>query len=84
MELYFALMASDGQMRSFMEGLQGEALSVGYQTIYKTSLVPRFLHSPLAWFLREVLGEKRKAGLLDNVYQRSAFEYWELCKDVQE
>ena len=81
--LFYSIMAAEGNMRGFMEGLDGEALLSEYSVLRVVAAVPRAGRPFLAYLLRQ-LGNYRSAWMIENAYKRNAAEFWDLVKEKNE
>jgi fatty acid amide hydrolase len=79
--LYVGLAASEGNMRNFIEGLEGEKISDGYKKLYQAANLPNFLR-PLVTRLID----KRRATLVSSTRSGglSAYELQQLMADAVE
>jgi len=77
--LIVALNAADGNMRQFVDALEGEKMIDSYMTLYIASNLPNIFRS----FLRKVV-DKRRATLLGSVKSGglSVHEYWGKISDL--
>lgn len=76
---YMSIISADGNMRSFLEGLEGEALHPTYQTIYLANSVPESFR-PLMVKILQGLGQHRLAEVVSKVGQKSCYQYWKLIE----
>mmetsp|Transcript_22507 Transcript_22507/g.60890 ORF Transcript_22507/g.60890 Transcript_22507/m.60890 type:complete len:631 (-) Transcript_22507:1025-2917(-) len=72
---YVALLSADGKFRSFTRALEGEALHPNYSFLYNTAQLPGWARPALARLLR-LLGQPRKAALVEVAGEKSAHVYW--------
>ena len=78
--LFYAILAAEGNMRGFVEGLDGEALLSEYNMLRIVAGIPRWLRPAAAYVMRHS-GNYRSAWLLENGYKRTAAEFWDLVKE---
>ena len=74
---YVSISSADGDMRGFIEALEGEALHPCYAFLLTVARVPAALRPALAAVLR-LLGERRKAALFEAGGRKSAYDYWQV------
>ena len=80
---FYGLMSSDGRMRSFIEGLEGENLHSSYAKLHTLSRIPTAVKSLLCPVLR-VAGQKRPADLMAVAGAKSAYDFWQCVADRKE
>jgi fatty acid amide hydrolase len=74
--LYLSLMAAEGKMQGFIDGLEGEALHPMYSFLYRIACLPGWLRPPLGWVMRKVLRQPRMADLILAGRQRDVHGLW--------
>ncbi len=74
--LYLAILSAEGNMRGFIDGLDGEALHPVYMSMYSMANMPGFIRPIMSAILRAV-GETRSANVLSNVAPKSAAQHWD-------
>jgi fatty acid amide hydrolase len=79
--LYYALMASDGKLREFKRGLEGERLHPLYSLLDVLASLPDFGVRPAIAGLLRLVGLPRMADMLAIARRRSADEYWALVEE---
>lgn len=62
--LYYGIMGAEGNMKKFVDALQGEAMLSTYATLRALSGIPNLVRPLLSWVLRVVLGNYRQSSLL--------------------
>lgn len=67
-------MGAEGNMKIFVDSLQGEAMLPAYATLRMLTCIPNLLRPLLSWILRVVLGDHRKSSLLMWVPKRSTVQ----------
>jgi fatty acid amide hydrolase len=74
--------AAEGDMRSYVEALEGEEMIQEYQTLYKASILPNFLRPLLCRFLLD----KRRAHLVGNAQSGGlqVHQLWDHAADLLE
>ena len=82
--LFFALMAAEGGMRSFLSVMRGEAPVSEYAHLLLLSHIPRWVRPWLAWGVRHVMGEPRVADLMLETGGKTISEYFELQRQRRE
>mmetsp|Transcript_34149 Transcript_34149/g.50185 ORF Transcript_34149/g.50185 Transcript_34149/m.50185 type:complete len:617 (+) Transcript_34149:99-1949(+) len=77
--LYVAIMAADGNMRAYVDALEGEDMIQTYKTLYRSSNVPNFLR-PLV----KLVIDKRRGHLIGVTRSggTSVHQYWQNCADL--
>ena len=70
---YYGLLSADGNLKSFLSGLDGEELIKEYSELKIFANIPNFIRGPLASILR-ALGQERPATLLTIGKGKSAYE----------
>lgn len=73
---YYALLSADGNMRSFIEGCEGEQLHPRYEQLLRMSRIPSWLRPILVLAIRSI-GWKRIAWILAAAGGKSTYEYWD-------
>ncbi|CAN0455444.1 unnamed protein product, partial [Hapterophycus canaliculatus] len=63
-KLYYGQMGAEGNMKGFVDALQGEKMLPGYASLRQIAGIPNFLRPALSWVLRNVVGDERKASIL--------------------
>eukprot|EP00928_Gymnodinium_smaydae_P088641 TRINITY_DN72707_c0_g1_i1.p1 TRINITY_DN72707_c0_g1~~TRINITY_DN72707_c0_g1_i1.p1 ORF type:complete len:636 (+),score=76.29 TRINITY_DN72707_c0_g1_i1:51-1958(+) len=83
-KLYIGVLAADGNMKSFVDGLEGERLHPMYNTLKRISDTPNALR-PIIRTLLRLVGEHRKRHLFRMARDGgiSAREFWELVAAVE-
>lgn len=80
---FYAIMAAEGDMRGFLDALDGERMAAEYKFLYVIARVPRWLRPALAGALR-LLGNQRTAAMVGIAYKRTCGEYWDLVKETND
>lgn len=62
--LYYGQMGAEGNMKGFVDALQGEEMLKTYADLRKVTDLPNVIRPILAWVLRNVLGDSRRASML--------------------
>lgn len=77
--LYYGLSAADGNMKCFVDALEGESLMPFYRTLYLLTCVPNWLRPPIASILA-LCGERRKELMLRSTSNGglTVRQYWDL------
>lgn len=73
---YYALMSSDGQMRSFIDGCEGEALHSYFRKLRAISRMPPWLRGVVAR-AQALQGHDRVAALIRCTGKKQTYEYWD-------
>ena len=73
---YYGALSSDGNLKSFMSGLEGEALIKEYSQIKFLANVPRFVRPLLSAILR-LVGQHRPALINSIAYGKTTYEFWQ-------
>lgn len=83
--MYVAIMAADGNLRSFIEGLEGEKLHEMYGSLKNISDIPN-LARPAITKILQFMGEKRKAFLLSTCKSGglNVYDFWQVTADIEE
>lgn len=63
-KMYYGQMGAEGNMQRFVDALQGEKMLPEYESLRRIASIPNFLRPLLAWALRVVVGDHRKASIL--------------------
>eukprot|EP00002_Diphylleia_rotans_P030355 TRINITY_DN622_c0_g1_i1.p1 TRINITY_DN622_c0_g1~~TRINITY_DN622_c0_g1_i1.p1 ORF type:complete len:599 (-),score=128.60 TRINITY_DN622_c0_g1_i1:144-1940(-) len=80
-ELYYAAMSSDGGMRNFVEGLQGEALHESYRLLYFMANLPTWARSTMTKLL-SMANNPRAAALNKAGGAKTAYELQEITAEL--
>lgn len=78
---YFGIMSADGNLRNFVEGLNGETLFRDYRNLKVLASMPLLLRRTLVALSRR-LGQQRVADILNVGGAKTAYEYQELTHKV--
>lgn len=62
--LYYGIMGAEGNMKKFVDALEGEEMLSTYATLRALSGIPNLVRPLLSWILRVVLGNYRQSSLL--------------------
>lgn len=76
--LYYGLMASDGNLREFKRGLEGEALHPLYSLLDFLASIPRRVVRPSMSGILRMCGMTRFADLTAIAHERATHEFWQL------
>eukprot|EP00903_Cladosiphon_okamuranus_P006578 g6426.t1 len=82
--LYYGQMGAEGNMKRFVDSIQGEKMLPGYASLRMIASIPNFVRPLLAWVLRNVAGDERKASILGVTRNKglSVRQYYELVGDT--
>jgi fatty acid amide hydrolase len=75
--LYVSILAADGNFRSFINGIEGEALHPNYRFLYNVANIPAWLRPLIAFGLGTFLGQERKAKLVRAGNGKPTYDYWQ-------
>lgn len=78
---YVAINGAEGNMRGFIDAVEGELLIPAYRTLYAASNLPNWLRPVVSLFL-----DKRRSALLESVRCGgiSVHDFWQRCADLVE
>lgn len=79
--LYYGLLGSDGKLREFKRGLEGEQLHPLYATLNTLASLPDYGIRPLLSSLLRLLGYTRMGDLLSIARSRRTDAYWQLVAE---
>lgn len=63
-QLYYGQVGAEGNMKRFVDALQGEDMLPEYQTLLRLSRLWNCVRPLVCWTLRHVLGDYRRSHLL--------------------
>eukprot|EP00668_Euglena_longa_P016211 GGOE01020434.1.p1 GENE.GGOE01020434.1~~GGOE01020434.1.p1 ORF type:complete len:524 (-),score=66.08 GGOE01020434.1:113-1684(-) len=74
---YLSILSSDGKLRGFTDGLEGEKLLPSYRFLLFMASLPNWVRPLLSGVLR-LLGQRRMADVVVRVGAKSTYDHWEV------
>ncbi|CAM9303295.1 unnamed protein product [Ectocarpus sp. 12 AP-2014] len=83
-KLYYGQMGAEGNMKRFVDSIQGERMLPSYAALRQLAGFPNWLRPALSWVLRNVLGDERRASIVGITRNKglSVRQYYELVADT--